>query len=360
MTVLLGIETSCDETAAAVVAAGADGVPELRSSIVASQHDTHAPFGGVVPELAARAHVERIDGVVLAALDDAGVGVADLDGVAVTAGPGLAGALHVGVATAKGICVATGLPLFGVHHLVAHLWANRIADPDLRTPAVALLVSGGHTLLLRVDGDDDTGDAGDPAGRLGDLRVTVLGGTVDDAVGEAYDKVARMMGLGYPGGPLIDRLAADGDPDAVALPRAMRNDGLDFSFSGLKTAVVQAVRRADAAGTPVGAEDLAASFQAAVVDVLVDKTMRAVQRTGVEQVAVGGGVAANSALRRRVTEACDRAGVRVAVPPPALCGDNAAMIAAAALVRARSGDADPLDLPVRPTWPLPAAVTSVD
>jgi N6-L-threonylcarbamoyladenine synthase len=354
VTVLLGIETSCDETAAAVVTAGENGVPVVRSSIVASQHDTHAPFGGVVPELAARAHVERIDVVVLAALDDAGVGVADLDGVAVTAGPGLAGALHVGVAAAKGICVATGLPLFGVHHLVAHLWANRIADPDLRTPAVALLVSGGHTLLLHVHGDDGAdGDDGDVP--LGDLRVAVLGGTVDDAVGEAYDKVARMMGLGYPGGPVIDRLAADGDPDAVALPRAMRHDGVDFSFSGLKTAVVQAVRRADAAGTPIAPQDLAASFQAAVVDVLVDKTMRAVRDTGVDQVAVGGGVAANSALRRHITDACDAAGVRVAVPPPALCGDNAAMIAAAAVGRARRGDADPLDLPVRPTWPLPAA-----
>ena len=333
MPLILGIESSCDETAAAVVADGR----MVMSSVVASQHDTHAPFGGVVPELAARAHVERIDGVISDALAVAGTVPRRLDAVAVTTGPGLAGALLVGVAAAKGVALAAGLPLVGVNHVAAHAYANVIDYPDFAPPAVVLVVSGGHTVLALWR--DDWG-------------FDVLGQTVDDAAGEAFDKVARYLGLGYPGGPAIDRLAADGDPGALSLPRAMRREGHDFSFSGLKTAVVRAVRAADDSGTPWDAADVAASFQAAVVDVLVEKTIRAARDTGVARVALAGGVAANSLLRLELEAACMEVGLGCNVPSLGLCGDNGAMIASAADRRVAAGDFDDLDVGVRPTWPL--------
>lgn len=341
MPVILGIETSCDETAAAVVEDGR----LVRSSVVWSQHETHSPFGGVVPELAARAHVDRIDGVITDALVAADARVADLDAVAVTVGPGLAGALLVGIAAAKGIAVSAGVPVVAVNHLEAHVHANAV-DNDFAPPAVALLVSGGHTMLLDVTVDGD---------RL--WQFEVLGQTVDDAAGEAYDKVARFLGLGYPGGPAIDVLAGTGDPDLVPLPRAMRHQGFEFSFSGLKTAVVQAVRRAEASGTSLAARDVAAGFQAAVVDVLVEKTVKAAAERGRATVALAGGVAANSHLRARLARACEEAGLAWTMPSVALCQDNAVMVAACADRPASLGMFSPLEVGAAPALTITAANT---
>lgn len=340
MPLILGIETSCDETAAAVVR----DVSEVCSSIVASQDDTHAPFGGVVPELAARTHVERIDTIICDALYAAGCTLGDLDAVAVTVGPGLVGALLVGIAAAKGICVATGLPFVGVNHLQAHIVANSVENPSFEPPAVVLLVSGGHTLLAHMNGPDV------------DCVPEVLGETVDDAVGEAFDKVARFLGLGYPGGPVIDAMAMDGDPAAVPLPRAMLNDGYDFSFSGLKTAVVQAVRRAEHSGTPLLDVDVAASFQDCVVDILVTKTLRAVEETGVRKVALAGGVASNTHLRTVLELAAIERDVELFVPSVGLCSDNAAMVAAAADARVRAGEHDSLAMSASPALRLDACM----
>lgn len=334
--VILGVETSCDETAAAVVEDGRT----VRSSVVWSQHETHAPFGGVVPELAARAHVERIDTVVGDAMTEAGVRARDLDAIAVTVGPGLAGALLVGVAAAKAIAVASGAPLVAVNHLEAHVYANAVDDPVFEPPAVALLVSGGHTMLL----DVTSGERAD-----GPWNFELLGQTVDDAVGEAYDKVARLLGLGYPGGPEIDRLGSVGDPDAVRLPRAMLHEGYDFSFSGLKTAVVQAIRRADATGAPLSEQDVAAGFQAAAVDVLVAKTLRAAEDLGRSRVALGGGVAANSQLRAQLESACSLRGLSCSVPSLGLCMDNAVMVAACGHRHLAAGRVTPLDVGVDPS-----------
>jgi N6-L-threonylcarbamoyladenine synthase len=304
---ILGIETSCDETAAAVVVDGRD----LRSSVVSSQVDLHARYGGVVPEIASRAHVELVNDVIGEALLEAGTTLRDVDAVAAAHGPGLAGALLVGVSAAKAIGLARACPYVGVNHHEAHMYAALIDDPGLEPPFVTLVVSGGHTLLIAMD------DHG---------RYRVLGRTVDDAAGEAFDKVARFLGLGYPGGPAIDRLAPRGDPDAIAFPRPMLDDGNDFSFSGLKTAVVLYVRKHPA----VDIADVAASFQAAVVDVLVAKLLRVAAQTGLSTVVIAGGVAANSALRRRLLDEGDSAGLRIVVPSVALCTDNAAMVAAAA------------------------------
>jgi N6-L-threonylcarbamoyladenine synthase len=304
---VLGIETSCDETAAAIVA---DGRVVL-SSVVASQADRHARFGGVVPEIASRAHVEMVNDVVAEALIEAGAELGDLDAIAAVHGPGLAGALLVGVSAAKALVLAAGLPYVGVHHHEAHVYAALLEDPTLEPPLLTLVVSGGHTLLVAMDGH-------------GEYRV--LGQTVDDAAGEAFDKVARFLGLGYPGGPVLDRIAREGSPDAVAFPRPMLDEGHDFSFSGLKTAVVQYVRAHPDA--PVA--DVAASFQAAVVDVLTTKLVRAARAEGIATVVIGGGVAANSRLRAEVERAATAAGLRAVVPSPALCTDNAAMVAAAA------------------------------
>jgi N6-L-threonylcarbamoyladenine synthase len=292
--------------------------------VVASQADRHARFGGVVPEIASRAHVELINAVVAQAFVEAGVDLDALDAVAACHGPGLAGALLVGVSAAKSLALVTGAPYVGVNHHEAHMYAALLDDPQLEPPLVTLVVSGGHTMLVVMD------DHG---------VYRVLGQTVDDAAGEAFDKVARFLGLGYPGGPAIDRLAVHGDPEAIAFPRPMLDDGLDFSFSGLKTAVVNHVRRKP----DVEDADVAASFQAAVVDVLVTKLMRAAQATGISTVVIGGGVAANSALRTRLLDEADRAGLRAVVPSLSLCTDNAAMIAAAAAYRLRRDGPTPLD-----------------
>ncbi len=318
--VILAIETSCDETAAAVLRGGR----EVLSSVVASQVDFHARFGGVVPEIASRKHVEAISGVVDEALTLAGIGLRDVTAIAVTYGPGLVGALVVGVAYAKGLALASGLPLVGVNHLEGHLFANVLKEPDIEPPLVALLVSGGHTSLIHV-----------PA--WGEYHT--LGSTLDDAAGEAFDKVAKALGLGYPGGPAISRLAVDGDAAAIPFPRAMINTAdLDFSLSGLKTAVITYIRKEEQAGRELNLPDISASFQAAVIDVQVSKALRAVAETGVSTFLIGGGVSANPALRAALTTAMNARGVRVSVPPFDLCTDNAAMIAAAAHFRLGRGE----------------------
>jgi tRNA threonylcarbamoyl adenosine modification protein TsaD/ribosomal-protein-alanine acetyltransferase len=317
---VLAIETSCDETAAAVLRDGR----EVLSSVVASQVDFHARFGGVVPEIASRKHTEAIVGVVEEALERAGVTLQDLSAIGVTHGPGLVGALVVGVSYAKGLALATGLPLVGVNHLEGHLFANVLADPAIAPPLVALIVSGGHTSLVHV-----------PA--WGEYHT--LGSTLDDAAGEAFDKVAKALGLGYPGGPVISRLAAQGDPRAIAFPRAMMHSGdYDFSLSGLKTAVVNHIDRERAAGREIAVADVAASFQVAVIDVQVAKAVRAVDECGVRTFLIGGGVASNAALREALRTAMGQHGVHFSVPPLELCTDNAAMIAAAAHFRLWRGE----------------------
>jgi len=303
-TVVLGIETSCDETAAAVVMGGTD----VLSSVVSSQVDEHARFGGVVPEVASRAHLESIVPVVREALARAGTGFERVDAVAATAGPGLVGALLVGLTAGKSMAMALGRPFVPVNHLEAHLYASLLEEPDLALPMLVLLVSGGNTLLVHVR------DHGDYA---------VVGQTIDDAAGEAFDKVARYLELGQPGGPAIDRLSGDGDREAIAFPRGMLHDGLDFSFSGLKTAVVNHVRANPDVATP----DVAASFQEAVVDVLVAKALQACVDHGVEHLVIGGGVAANSRLRALAQERAMGRGIEVRIPRPGLCTDNGAMIA---------------------------------
>ncbi len=323
---ILAVESSCDETAMAIV----DGRGAILSNVVATQIDFHARFGGVVPEIASRKHTEAIVGVFEETLARAGdhfgvdtLASADLAAVGVTAGPGLVGALVVGVAFAKGLCGATGLPLIAVNHLEGHLLANLFETPDLEPPFVASLVSGGNTMLVHVRA-------------WGDYEL--LGATIDDAVGEAFDKVAKALGLGYPGGPVISKLSAKGNPRAIAFPRAMMHSGdYRFSLSGLKTAVITYIQGENKAGRPINLPDLAASFEAAVVDVQVFKAKRAVDETGVSDFCVGGGVAANPKLRAAYAEAFGRMGVRVTVPPLWVCGDNGAMIALAALRSYRAG-----------------------
>lgn len=331
MTRVLGIESSCDETAAAVVVDG----HIVESSVVSSQIALHTPFGGVVPEIAGRAHVQLLNPVVREALTDAGIGHdgRGIDLVACTVGPGLIGSLLVGVSGAKALAAVWGLPFVGVNHLEAHLYSPFMEDPELELPLITLLVSGGHTLLVLVQSH---------------TSYRVIGGTIDDAAGEAYDKVARFLGLGYPGGPAIDRIAADGDPEAIAFPRAMRNEGWDFSFSGLKTSVVNHVRR----NPDVRTEDVAASFQEAVVDVLVTKARRAAKDLGAVGICLGGGVAANSSLRARVQEVCAADGLRAFLPARAMCTDNAAMVAAAAWWRREVDAPSPLDAGADPNLRL--------
>ena len=314
--IVLGIETSCDETGVGLVRMTADG-PELLGHAVASSQDEHARFGGVVPEIASRAHLEAMVPTMHAAFGNAGIGPRDVTAVAVTAGPGLAGALLVGVAAAKAYAAVWDVPLFGVNHMAGHVAADTLEHGPLPTPALALLVSGGHTQLLRVD---------DLAG-----SVTEIGTTIDDAAGEAYDKVARLLGLSYPGGPVIDRLAADGDPAAVRFPRGLtgpRDPAYDFSFSGLKTAVARHLEQAERGGRTVDVPDVCASFQEAVVDVLTAKTVRAATDLDIGTVVIAGGVAANGRLRALAQERCAAAGLELRVPRPGLCTDNGAMIAA--------------------------------
>ncbi len=325
---ILGVETSCDETAAAVVEDGRI----VRSSVVSSQVDVHARFGGVVPEIASRAHVELINDVIEEALIEAGTELRALDAVAACHGPGLAGALLVGVSAAKALALTAHLPYVAVNHLEAHLYAAWLEEPTLEPPLAVLIVSGGHTMLVVME------DHG---------QYRVAGQTVDDAAGEAFDKIARFLGLGYPGGPAIDRLAARGDAHAIRFPRAMP-DERDFSFAGLKTAVVNYVRR-----TPIpNLADVAASFQEAVVDQLVDKLFAVAEDTGVKTVAMGGGVAANTRLRDRVADMADRTGRRAFLPPLELCTDNGAMIAATAWWRLRDDGPTPLGAGIDPNLGL--------
>jgi N6-L-threonylcarbamoyladenine synthase len=327
---VLAIETSCDETAAAVVEDGR----RVLSSVVSSQVDLHARFGGVVPEIAGRAHLDLIVPVVDEALERAGVGGPELDVVAATIGPGLIGSLLVGVSAAKAYSLAWDVPWVGVNHMEGHLHAAFLEDPDLVLPAVVLLVSGGHTMLIHMDTD---------------ARYRLLGQTIDDAAGEAFDKVARFLGLGYPGGPAVDRLAATGDPGAIAFPRGLHHEGYDFSFSGVKTSVTNYVRKHPDAAVA----DVAASFQEAVVDVLVTKARRAAAAVGARGICIGGGVAANSALRQRVADACAADGIAAFVPSRAMCTDNAAMVGATAWHRFRLDGPTPLEAAADPNLELP-------
>jgi N6-L-threonylcarbamoyladenine synthase len=328
--IVLAIETSCDETAAAVMRDGA----EVLSSVVASQVDFHSRFGGVVPEIASRKHTEAIVPVVDEALERAGVGFGDLDAIAVTYGPGLVGALVVGVAYAKAAALASGTPLVGVNHIEGHIFAAALEEDGFEPPLIALVVSGGHTSLVHVP-------------EWGEYHI--LGETLDDAAGEAFDKVAKVLGLGYPGGPILSKLAEEGDPRAIDFPRAMIDSGdYRFSLSGLKTAVINHIRHEQEAGHDIDLADLAASFQAAVVDVQVAKTVEAAEEYGVENVCIAGGVAANPALRSLLAAALEKRGVRLAVPPMSLCTDNAVMIGAAGTYRYRRGDRLPLDAEAEP------------
>lgn len=322
---ILGIESSCDETSASVIRDGR----EILSNVISSQIEIHRRFGGVVPEVASRRHVENVNGVVDEALKQAGVGLDDLSAVAVTYGPGLVGALLVGVSWGKALAWAKGLPLIGVQHIAGHIYANFLSGGK-EPPLLALVVSGGHTELVYMPEHG---------------KFEFLGRTRDDAAGEAYDKVARAMGLDYPGGPQIDRLAQEGNPEAYAFPRAwIDDDSMDFSFSGLKSAVLNALHNAEQRGETVEVADVAASFQAAVVEVLVEKTVRAVNKTGVKNVVVAGGVAANKGLRARLTARAAEAGFSVHFPSLDLCTDNAAMIAAAAFPMYDAGEFHDLDL----------------
>jgi N6-L-threonylcarbamoyladenine synthase len=332
---VLGIETSCDETAAAVVKDGS----EICSSVVAGQVDVHAAFGGVVPELAGRAHLELLTPVVAMALEKAGVAHRrgerpDLGAVCATVGPGLVGSLLVGVSEAKALSLAWDVPFVGVNHLEGHMFAAILDHPDPPWPLVVLLVSGGHTMLVSMEAPG---------------RYVLLGQTVDDAAGEAFDKVARFLGLGYPGGPVIEKEAEGGDPEAFSFPRAMLAEGLDFSFSGLKTAVVHAVRKAPDSSNA----DVAASFQQAVVEVLVAKAVRAVSERGARGICLAGGVAANGPLRSALEDACAALDVAAFLPSRAMCTDNAAMIAAAGWWQLEHLGPSPLDSAADPNLRLP-------
>lgn len=314
---ILAIETSCDETAAAVIKNG----NAILSNVVASQIESHQRFGGVVPEIASRHHVDQMTLTIDEAIHQAGVTLEDLDAIAVTEGPGLIGALLVGVHAAKALSFTLGIPLIGVHHIAGHIYANHLTEP-LTFPLVSLVVSGGHTELIYMEADG---------------TYEVMGETRDDAVGEAYDKVARTLGLPYPGGPQIDRLAKEGEA-TIDLPRAWLEEGsFDFSFSGLKSSVINTLHNARQKGQTIPMADLAASFQASVIDVLVDKTIRAVKERGVDRLVIAGGVAANSGLREALIAASEEAGIRLTIPPIHLCTDNAAMIGAAAFVQYRLG-----------------------
>lgn len=306
---ILGIESSCDETAAAVVKNGRT----VLSNVISSQIDIHTLYGGVVPEIASRKHVERVNQVIEEALQQAGVSLEEIDAISVTYGPGLVGALLVGVGAAKAIAFAAGKPLVGVHHIEGHIAANYIEHPDLEPPFLCLVVSGGHTHLVQVK-------------EYGSFDI--IGCTHDDAAGEAFDKVARAIGLGYPGGPKIDKLAKEGNPQAISFPRAkIEGSEFDFSFSGVKSAVLNYLNGCEMKGIIVNSADVAASFQQAVVDVLVGRAVAAAQKLGEKRIAVAGGVAANSALREAMQQACDQAGIRLCYPSPVFCTDNAAMIA---------------------------------
>lgn len=332
--IILAIESSCDETAAAVVKNGR----VVLSNVISSQIDLHTLYGGVVPEIASRKHMEQINQVVNQALNEANVSLDDITAIAVTYGPGLVGALLVGVSHAKALAYAAGKPLIGVHHIEGHISANYIENSDLEPPFGCLVVSGGHTHLVNVK------DYG---------KYEILGKTRDDAAGEAFDKVARAVGLGYPGGPKIDKLAKEGNPDAIEFPRAKISDSqYDFSFSGIKSAVLNYINHCEMKNEECNKADLVASFQKAVVDVLVDHAMQATQEYGFEKLAIAGGVASNSALRAAMKEACDNKGIKFYHPSPILCTDNAAMIGAAAYYEYLAGNFAELDLNAVPNLKL--------
>ena len=328
-TVVLGIETSCDETAAAVVMGGND----VLSSVVATQIDLHARYGGVVPEIASRAHVEAMNVVIRQAISQSGVPIERIDAVAATVGPGLIGALLVGVAAAKSVALVLDKPFIGVNHLEAHLYAALLDDPHVEFPMLVVLVSGGNTLFVEMRGHGD---------------FSVIGQTIDDAAGEAFDKVARFLDLGHPGGPAIDRIALTGNANAIEFPRAMLHDGLDVSFSGLKTSVINYVRK----NPTVSTADVAASFQFAVVDVLAAKARKAAQQIGAKTVALGGGVAANSLLRSTMTTVCAESGWRLVLPSMGMCTDNAAMIASAGWYRLVADGPSSMDMGAMPNLKL--------
>ena len=330
MTVILGIETSCDETAAAIVVDGR----QVLANVVSSQVDLHARYGGVVPEIAGRAHESLLTPVIAEAMVEAGLTDDDIDVVAATHGPGLIGSLLIGVSAAKALALGWGLPFIGINHHEAHLYAALIEEPEMEFPLVVMLVSGGHTMLIEFQ------DHG---------RYKLLGATVDDAAGEAFDKVARYLGLGYPGGPVIDRLSQEGDPNAIKFTPPMRNEGLNFSFSGLKTAVVNYVRQ----HPDVETADVAASFQSAVVDVLTHKARKAAREIGAKGICLAGGVAANSELREKTLDMCVEDGIQGFLPSRAMCTDNAAMVAATAWWRMQSEGQSPLDLGADPNLKLP-------
>ncbi|RTL70680.1 MAG: tRNA (adenosine(37)-N6)-threonylcarbamoyltransferase complex transferase subunit TsaD [Pseudonocardiaceae bacterium] len=338
---VLGIETSCDETGVGIVRVDGDGTTTLLANEISSSVEEHARFGGVVPEVASRAHLQAMVPAVHRAMATAGATAKDVDAVAVTAGPGLSGTLLVGVAAAKAYAAAWDVPLYGVNHLAAHVAVDTLQNGPL-PPALALLVSGGHSSLLSVP---------DLAG-----PVTPLGATIDDAAGEAFDKVARLLGLPFPGGPHVDRVARDGNPKAIAFPRGLtgpRDAPFDFSFSGLKTAVARHVEALERAGTPIPVADVAAGFQEAVVDVLTAKAVKAAREHGMEVLCLGGGVAANSRLRALAQERCDAAGLVLRVPKPVLCTDNGAMVAAlGAHLLARDATPSSLDLPADSSLPV--------
>ena len=345
---ILGIETSCDETAIGVVEDGR----RIAANVVASSQDFHRPYGGVIPEIAARVHVEVIWQVLDESLRQAQCSLKEIDAVAVTHGPGLPGALLIGLAFAKGLAWSMGRPLIGVDHLAAHLYTGQMIDPDLELPYLGLVVSGGHTLLCVAHSEQ---------------RFEMLGETRDDAVGEAFDKVAKLLGLGYPGGPMIDKISDEGRRDAVALPRHGTKDGLDFSFSGLKTAVYHHVRgllqddeASNGSSTALDASrlersriaDVATGFQEAAVDMLVTKTLRAAQRTGMTRIVIGGGVAANRRLRERLSQEGASRRLKVVIPPPRLCVDNGAMVAGLGYELLRMGRTSPLSLAADPNLHL--------
>lgn len=339
---ILAIESSCDETAAAVVLDGR----EVLSNVISSQIDIHKLYGGVVPEIASRHHLDNVNWVCQQALDEAGealgegctVTMDDIDAIGVTYGPGLVGALLIGLATAKAYALATGKPLIGVHHIRGHICANFIEHKDLEPPFMALVISGGHTNIVEVTDYNE---------------CRVLGGTRDDAAGEAYDKVARVLGLGYPGGPLIDKIAKEGNPEAVEFKRVFLEKGsMDFSFSGIKTGVLNYVNSEKQAGREISVPDVAASFQQAVLDVVVAKTVEAAVSLGKDKIVVAGGVAANSRLRQMLKEEREKHGLKLYHPSPILCTDNAAMIGCAAYYKYKAGQTDDLTLDAIPNLPL--------
>ena len=331
---ILGIETSCDETAAAVIKNGR----EILSNVIYSQIDLHTLYGGVVPEIASRKHIDKINQVIESALKEANVTLQDLDAIAVTYGPGLVGALLVGVAEAKAIAFGANLPLIGVHHIEGHICANFLAAPELEPPFMCLVVSGGHTHLVNVK---DYGE------------YEILGRTFDDAAGEAFDKVARAIGLGYPGGPKVDKISLEGNPEAIHFPRAKVGEGgYDFSFSGLKSAVLNYLNSCEMKGEVINRADVAASFQQAVIDVLVGNSMDAVEKYGAKKFAIAGGVASNKHLRAAFEEACKKRNVEFFLPPPILCTDNAAMIGCAGYYEYIKGVRDGLDLNAIPNLRL--------